>query len=136
MLTKKKSEPKRSAHIILYFTPALVWGIFILYFSTMPGPEVPGLLQSLNDKLIHASIYFVATALIYFGFIRFLYSSPISGKALFIACLISILFGGLIELLQAYYVPGRVGDWYDFAANTSGSLSFVLMLVVSHRALA
>lgn len=136
MLTKRKSEPKRPAHIILYFTPALVWGIFILYFSTMPGPEVPGLLKSLNDKLIHAAIYFVATLLIYFGTHRFIYSNPISGKALTIACIISILFGGLIELLQSYYVPGRVGDWNDFIANTSGSLSFVLMLVVSHRALA
>ncbi|AEV32890.1 VanZ like family protein [Owenweeksia hongkongensis DSM 17368] len=136
MPTKKQPESKHSAYIILHFTPALVWGIFILYFSTMPGPEVPNVFQSLNDKLIHAAIYFVATILIYFGFLRFKYGNPISGKALFISCLISIVFGGVIELLQSYYVPGRVGDWFDFVANTSGSLSFVLMLVVSHRALA
>ena len=136
MLTKRQPESKRSAHIIFHFTPALVWGIFILYFSTMPGPEVPSVFQSLNDKLIHAAIYFVATALIYFGFLRFKYGNPISGKALLTSCFLSILFGGVIELLQSYYVPGRVGDWFDFLANTSGSLSFVLMLVVSHRALA
>ncbi len=136
MITSKKSEPKRFSNNILHFTPALVWGIFVLYFSTVPGPEVPGLFKSLNDKLIHSAIYFVACFLIYFGYNRFKYSSPISGKALFSACVISILFGGVIELLQSYYVPGRVGDWYDFAANASGSLCFVLMLVVSHRALA
>lgn len=55
---------------------------------------------------------------------------------LIVAILISVTFGGVIELIQMYFVPGRSGEWLDFAANTTGSMVFALMLVVRHRALA
>lgn len=94
------------------------------------------MLQSLNDKLIHASIYFLLSFLIYFGFCRFNFQSAISRRPLTVAVVFSVLFGGLMELIQMYLVPGRTGEWMDFVANTTGSMMFVLMLVAGHRALA
>lgn len=37
------------------------------------------------------------------------------------AWLCPVLFSGAVELLQAYCTTYRGGDWWDFAANTSGA---------------
>jgi len=136
MPTKKLQEYNRSRLQLLYFTPAIGWGILILYFSTLPRTEVPGLLNKFSDKLIHASIYFVATFLIYFGFLRFKRAGFVLRRPLFLSFFICVVFGGFIELVQMYFVPGRSGEWLDIAANVSGSLIFVLTLVGYHRAVA
>lgn len=39
------------------------------------------------------------------------------------AFLLPVLYGGLIELVQHYYFPPRIGDWYDFLADLLGSLA-------------
>ena len=43
-------------------------------------------------------------------------------KALLLAAVISILYGGITELMQEYLVPSRTGDWYDFLADSVGTL--------------
>ncbi len=127
-------KPKgKSIHRLLYFTPALVWGIFILYFSLMPGNEVPRFMVKLDDKLIHAGIYFFSAGLIYLGFIRFNFNNPITGLVLGIIVLLCVFYGGAIEIVQHYCVPRRVGDWFDFFANTTGSVVCVLLFAIYHR---
>ncbi len=44
-------------------------------------------------------------------------------KLVAFAVLIPIVYGGLIEILQAEYFVDRGGDWYDFLADVLGSLS-------------
>ena len=43
-------------------------------------------------------------------------------KALIITAVISILYGGLTELMQEYLVPTRTGDKFDFIADSIGTL--------------
>ena len=43
-------------------------------------------------------------------------------RALTLACTISILYGGLTELIQEHFIPKRTGDWYDFLADAIGTL--------------
>ena len=43
-------------------------------------------------------------------------------KAIVLAAVISIMYGGLTEIMQEYLVPMRTGDWYDFLADTIGTL--------------
>ena len=43
-------------------------------------------------------------------------------KALILACLISILYGGLTELMQEFLVCSRIGSWFDFLADAIGTL--------------
>ncbi len=132
---RKLLEPKSKLSIQLsYFTPAFVWGIFILYFSLMPGNEVPRFMIKLDDKIMHGGIYFISAALIYLGFIRFNFNNPISRALIGLIVLLCVLYGGAIEIVQHYFVPRRVGDWYDFLANTTGSVVRVLLFAVFHRA--
>ena len=56
-------------------------------------------------------------------------------KALLLAVVISIFYGGLTEILQEYFVPGRTGDWFDFLADSIGTLLgvFVFHLFYRHK---
>ena len=39
------------------------------------------------------------------------------------AIAVPIIYGGLIEIIQSNYFPPREGDWFDFLADTLGSLT-------------
>lgn len=136
MTTKKLSErsrEERSPSIsIVYFTPALAWGIFILYFSLLPGPQIPRALHQFNDKFMHAGIYFISALLIYLGFIRFNLKNPLSKLYLGVIIVACVLFGSAIELLQHYLIANRAGEWSDFLANTTGAAACVLVLYFTH----
>ena len=54
-------------------------------------------------------------------------------KALLLAVVISIFYGGLTEILQEYLVPGRTGDWFDFLADSIGTLLGVLVFHLFYR---
>ena len=133
MPTSKRFEVSTSGiPKLIFFTPALIWGFFIFYFSLMPGDEVPDVLAEINDKLVHGFIYFVSAALIYLGFIRYNLSNAITGRALVIIIAICTLTGAVVEVIQHFWVENRNGDWQDFIANTLGSLMCVLFFRLAH----
>ncbi len=118
---------------VKHFTPAFCWGIFVTYMSLTPGDELPRLLVQMNDKFLHAGIYFFSAFLIYLAFVRYHFKNRLSAKKLVLILVICVVFGGLIELAQHYLVHNRKGDWYDFTANTLGAVLSVLMMRVFHR---
>lgn len=135
MDTRRSSELKDlNPTRTLYFTPAVLWGIFILYFSLLPGPQVPRILVELNDKFLHGLIYFFSAGLIYLGIIRFNFNNSVPRVSLIVIILICLVFGAGVELLQHYLVSNRNGDWLDFAANSAGSIVCVLLFFLFHKA--
>lgn len=110
----------------------MAWGIFILYFSLLPGPDIPRVLHQFDDKILHVGIYFVSALLIYLGFIRFNLRNPLTRVHLGVIVIACILFGSAVELLQHYLVDNRAGEWSDFFANTSGAAACVLLLYLFH----
>lgn len=44
-------------------------------------------------------------------------------KAFIAITVFAIVFSGLTELIQHYYVTNRYGEWMDFVANLAGILS-------------
>ena len=130
--SKRYKQITPSGNSLFYFLPALVWGFLIVYFSLLPGNEVPDVLADINDKLVHGLIYFVSAGLIYLGFIRYNFSNRVTSLALWINIAICISGGALIEVIQHYWVANRNGDWQDFLANALGSLVCVLFFRVFH----
>jgi len=101
--------------------------IIIFYLCClMPPNDVPDVGFEFfipTDKLVHFAMYFGmsgATALYYVydkkGEINIL-------RMLIGAILVPILYGGLIEIIQWKFFAPRSGDWFDFLADTLGSLS-------------
>lgn len=100
------------------------------YATLLPGQEVPMEWAELNDKLIHVLIYFFTALLIYLGFVRFNLRNQIRRRQVWFIVLLCTVYGGVIELLQYYFVPNRAGEWLDFFANAAGSI-LCLLLVTS-----
>jgi VanZ family protein len=104
---------------------AMLWALVILILCGMPGKDIPHIsfLELLSfDKLVHAGIFCVLLLLMVRGFRmqdRFIL---LQEKAMMIALLICIAYGGALEIMQGIVFEQRSPDIYDFIANTAGAL--------------
>lgn len=115
--------------------PTIIALIIFYLCCLIPPSDVPEVELDLpfgTDKVVHFLMYFGlsgASALFYIydnkGNIRM-------NKLLIGAFLIPILYGGLIEILQANFFAPRSGDWNDFFADILGSLA-ALPIVLLYR---
>ena len=102
-----------------------MWSCFILYLSLVKEIKLPFVVEfSWRDKLFHAAAYLVLGLL--FGIE--LKKDHITGlKYWLLLLLLPVSFGGIIELLQEFCFAPRVGDWFDFLANTIGVVTACLI---------
>ena len=55
-------------------------------------------------------------------------------RAILLTIIISIAYGGLTEIIQETFVPGRTGDWFDFLADSIGtSIGALVFYLFFHR---
>jgi len=112
--------PKKNTSILVLLTPAIGWGILICYFSLMPSKEVPSMLKSVQDFVLHFSIYGALSVLSFFGLTRYsFFRLPLNTALLVSVCCITL--GFLIELVQERFIPGRQFEWSDVLFNSLGS---------------
>ncbi|WP_159099218.1 VanZ family protein [Aquimarina spinulae] len=82
-----------------------------------------------SDKIGHFIAYFTLTI----AWALFFFFSEKMNKnlkqSLIITSIICILYGVLMEVLQALLTTYRSSDWYDVVANTSGTIFAVLVFV-------
>ena len=95
--------------------PSILWAIFILVLSTVPGPSLPQqkLLPHL-DKVVHFIFYLILVILSFNGW-------KDSKNGIIIICLV-LSYGVGIELIQHFFIEKRFFDIYDVVANTAGVL--------------
>lgn len=116
---------KRNGHTILYYTPAIGWGILICVFSLMPGKELPEMLKSAKDYVLHFSIYAVL-GLLFVGAINKFSLRPIAKGSALLVFFGAMAMGIAIEIGQETLVQGRHFQWSDVFFNTLGiSVLFV-----------
>lgn len=125
-LTNRPLMPKKETSLIVFLTPAIGWGILICYFSLMPSQEVPSMLKSMQDFVLHFSIYGVLSLLSFFGLTKFSFTSISSYNALLV-CLTGIVLGFIIELIQENFIPGRQFEWSDVIFNSLGAMLVFLL---------
>lgn len=97
-----------------------VAAIWVLCFCTPPHTPLDQV--AFMDKWTHLVMYGGTCSVMWIEYLR-CHRRP-SLKRLFVFdWLVPVLMSGVIELLQAYCTGGRrSGDWYDFAANTTGAV--------------
>ena len=97
-----------------------VAAIWVLCFCTPPHTPLDQV--AFMDKWTHLVMYGGTCSVMWIEYLR-CHRRP-SLKRLFVFdWLAPVLMSGAIELLQAYCTGGRrSGDWYDFAANTTGAV--------------
>lgn len=119
--------------VIHFFAPLIY--VVIAYLSLSPNeyntPVDLGFFPV--DKLVHFVMYFTLAMASLIQMSRLgKIKSPKS--VLLWACMMPVLFGGLIELIQAYFTTDRSGDWLDFTANCTGVvISYLLFKILLAR---
>ena len=107
--------------------------IVIVRGAVMPPQEIPKVLLQINDKLIHATEFFVMMIVAYQTFSR-AHLEKIYRHRFADAILYSLFLGALTECLQ-FFAPGRSPDIFDFLADSAGALIAAGIVFLSRRVL-
>ena len=107
------------------FLPALVWATLILVLCAIPGNKIPEITfwQWLRwDKLVHLFLFGVLSIFL-FGAHSAIKKGPLLFKEYCLWILLAIIYGGVIEIMQATLFIQRSGDLRDAIANAIGAIS-------------
>ena len=107
-----------------------------MVLTGIPGSCLPHVKPVVGlDKVVHLLMYATFAFLCLWGYRKQFVSNGLTyqKKALLLAVVISIFYGGLTEMLQEYLVPGRTGDWFDFLADSIGNLLGVYVFLLFYR---
>src|ERR1700741_5340307 len=116
-----------------FYRPAILWAFFILIMCSL---DLGGLTKSSIffpgfDKLAHCGFFFVLVIFWNNGLMRQQSITLVSYKWLSIILMLSILYGGLIELLQLTVFTWRDAEWGDIFADTVGASMGVFGIIVT-----
>jgi hypothetical protein len=104
---------------------AFIWAAIIFALCATPGQYIPSAnwLELLSfDKWVHASMFYILCSLLFLVSLKFEQTK----KWLIIYFFICVLYGGLLEIMQAKCFTNRSADWQDFVANSFGCIVAVL----------
>jgi hypothetical protein len=108
------------------------WGALIFALCAMPGMYIPAVswLELLSfDKWVHAGIFFILVWLLAIAVLL----QKQKKKLIHLFVVLSIIYGGLLELMQAKVFSNRSADWQDFVANSFGCLMALFFYKQSSR---
>lgn len=118
----------KTLYILNYIWPPTVIACVIFYLSCLiPPNDVPEIEFDFpieTDKIVHFLMYFGLAGIASFNYIWRNKGKIIILLMLVFAVLVPIIYGGVVEILQANYFD-RTGDWFDFLANSLGALSTI-----------
>ena len=117
--------------------PGILCGIVIMILTVLPGSLFPRVKPTIGlDKVAHILMYAGFTFACLWGYRSQFVSNGLAyrKKAIWLAIVISIAYGGFTELIQEHLVPTRTGDWIDYAADCLGTgLGALVFYLFFHR---
>ena len=119
----------------VWYVPAAVVAVAIALLSLWEHPTLPPLVLRWSDKTWHTLMYVVQAGALLLP-VAALGGAKQKGlwKRYAGAWVLTVGYGGLMEVLQATCTRTRTGDWIDFVADIIGA-SVGLVLVAIYRAL-
>lgn len=101
---------------------SILWGLVIFILCTMPPSGFPRVSVSGMDKLVHFGLFFVLTLLVISENNTLRLSGSVLQKTRLIGMVASIIYGGMVELLQLKVFTYRGADWFDLLADVLGAI--------------
>ncbi len=125
---------RKPGYLKMLSGPKTAWGVFlayhlfVFYTAVIPGPDIPEVIDSLNDKVLHASEY-----LFLFGVtvhaLKMLPECWLRHRRALAAVIWSFAVGVVTELMQRS-IQGRSADFRDWAADVTGVLLGALLWAI------
>lgn len=115
---------------------SIVWALFILVLTGIPGdeiPKIPDFLEWLSpDKIVHLVMFGLLSYFILYGNRQQYFESKNRSYYVISAVLIAAVYGIITELLQVYIFTGRNGNIFDGAANLLGAVGGGVAYYLQH----
>lgn len=120
--------------VVKYTCPPILVAAIIFYLCCLiTSDDIPDhAFWEHTDKVVHFLMYFGLSLVASIGYVHGEKGHIIILKLILFAFILPMLYGGLIEILQHYFIEGRSGDWFDFMADCLGSLA-ALPLALYYR---
>lgn len=117
------------------FWKSLVWALLILYICIMPAREIPevGIINA--DKAVHSVVYGILGLLLIPGLLKQTTFQSLRCFACSWSFVLCSFYGGILELMQHFFILDRTGDWFDFIANALGAFLVSAFAAVKYRSL-
>jgi len=115
----------------------ILWALFILIICDIKMGKVSGspLFFPGFDKLVHCGLYFVLVVFYSTNHIKKHGVIKLSYGIALMITIAAIVFGGLIELLQAYVFTWRSGEWDDLFADAVGACMAMFGVILTIKAI-
>lgn len=97
----------------------------VTVLSLMPGNQFPESPIQYSDIMVHVIMY-VGITWILFKEVSKQYND-LSNRLVLVMVLLIIVYGGILEILQESFIPGRFGSVSDFLANAAGVFSGMII---------
>lgn len=135
-ITKRLSAHKMKL-FLKYHGPAILWALFVLVICSvhLESVDKSPLFFEGFDKLTHCGLFFTLIVLVCFGVIRQQKPRRLTYTGVFIIWIVSIIFGGLIEILQISIFTWRTGDWNDLFCDVLGACMGVFSVMLTIEAI-
>lgn len=115
--------PKIHKALPLVLWMGIITVLSLARISGVPKVDVPN-----ADKYVHSVFYFVLTFCVYY----YLSTSPKGlNRKIIYACMLSVIYGIIIEVLQGVLTNYRHPDFKDVLANTFGSMLAGLLIFLN-----
>lgn len=116
------------SRVIKYlWIPTVIASIIFYLCCLIPISDIPGGFEFPipipADKIVHFLMFFGLSGVSALYYVYDNKGNVKISKLVIGAILIPILYGGIIEILQTNFFPPRTGDWFDFLADSLGSLA-------------
>lgn len=109
----------------------IFWALLIAVLSFIPGGEFPKVHMTNIDLVVHFFFYCVFTFLLILGNVRQSQYFSLKKYPVLFALIVSIPFGGLVEIIQGTKFVSRSAEFADFLANGMGSMiGLILFLII------
>lgn len=119
--------------LIRYTWPSVLWSIFILFLTLIPGQDLPEVKIFQVDKLAHCFVFAVLMVLSSYGLKRFSDIRGIPPNPVLLTTLYCIVFGVMIEVLQQL-IPERRFSYGDMLANNVGvGLGYLGFIIIRKK---
>lgn len=109
----------------------IFYSLSLVVVCLLPLKKVPDIGVSFGDKVFHMLSYIVLTCLWFYSF--YVHFKIDRRKSLAYACVLSVVFGIIIEVLQEVLTNTRHADILDVLANSLGVLIAASIILLINR---
>ena len=117
-----------SEHKTFWLVSAIGWTIFVAFLCLVNNNDLPSIGMKISgiDKVIHFLFHFIFTLL--WSIYYFSKDKMLTPKKVIIIVIASLIFGVMIEWMQASFTLTRQADILDVISNTGGAISAGLLV--------